>query len=190
MMTAKMVARYAVLAAPFLIGGQMLAQQSGAAKAAAPMAQSGGAAAAPPAPAHPATQEQVREYLALTGIVTGSRRSMESNIEAMQARAMPYYPASFWEDMRSQLLKLDLVAIYTPVLQRYLSQENMAAMLTFYRSPAGKLFLSVQPEMSHDAEMALRSRGAEVAQGVYAKHKAEIDAAKKKYEAEHPGAAK
>ena len=170
--------------------GSAVAQQGGAQKPAggAPGSTSQ-AAGAPAPPAHPATEEQVREYLTLTGIVTGSRKSMESNVDSMQATAAPFIPADFWSDLKSSLQKMDLLAIYTPVLQRYLSQENMAAMLTFYRSPAGKVFLSVQPRIADEAETALRGKGSQVGQTVFARHKDEIEAAKKKYLADHPAAA-
>jgi len=136
-------------------------------------------------PAHPATEDQIREYLSLTQVEKTSHNLIIANVNAMQLTSVPYFPASFWTDMKSEFLKLDITALYVPIFQRYLSEEDMNGILAFYRSPAGHKLLETQPMLTRDAQVALKAKGRELGEAIYAKHKDEIDAAKKKYDAEH-----
>jgi uncharacterized protein len=143
-----------------------------------------------PRPAHPATEAQIREYLSLIHAETLAQTAMASEVSAMQATAAPYIPPSFWDDLRGEFRKIDVVGLYIEIYQRYLSQEEMQTVLDFYHSPAGKKFLDVQPLAVADAQDAFRQKGQEIGAAVYAKHKDEIEAAKQKYEAGAKPAAK
>lgn len=136
-------------------------------------------------PAHPATEDQIREYMALTGVAKTTRDLFDSSVGAMQATSAPWYPADFWDDLRSEFFKLDVVSLYIPFYQRYISQADMQAMIVFYRSPAGKNLLAVDPLIVRDAKVVLSERGKEIGEAVYNRHKDEIEAAKKQYEAQH-----
>ena len=133
-------------------------------------------------PAHPATEAQIREYLSLLHVEKLAQSTLDSSLRAAQATSAPYYPPGFWDDFRHEIKNLDFVSVYVEVYQRYLSQEEMQAILDFYHSSAGKKLLEAQPLMVADAQDALRTKGAEIGAAVYAKHKDEIEAAKKKYE--------
>jgi uncharacterized protein len=136
-------------------------------------------------PAHPATEDQIREYLSLLGVEKVAHEMLNSELRAMQATAAPYYPASFWTDMNDSFQKLDITAVYLSLYQKYVSREEMQASIDFYRSPAGKKMLAMQPMIIRDAQAVLRQRGGEVGAAVYARHKDEIEAAKKSYEQQH-----
>jgi hypothetical protein len=137
-------------------------------------------------PAHPATEDQIREYLSLVGAEKTAHEMMDNAVQAMQATSAPYFPADFWSDMRAEFRKLDVTAANISVYQRYLSQEDMKAAIDFYRSPAGKRLLAAQPLITQDAQAAMRAKGQEIGEAVYARHKDEIEAAKKRFEAGQP----
>ena len=132
-----------------------------------------------------ASEDQIREYLSLTGAVKLSHNEMAAALDAMQTTAVPYLPASYWADMKAEFLKMDVASIFVPVYQRYFSHDDMQAVINFYRSPAGKKVLNLQPMVIRDGEVAMRKRGGEIGQAVYARHQDEIEAGKRKYEAEH-----
>ncbi len=86
--------------------------------------------------------------------------------------------------MKSEFLKLGITAIYVPIYQRYLSEEDMTE---FWRSADRLQGRSCwrAPMLIRDAQVALKSKGHDMGIAIYARHKDEIDAAKKKYDAEH-----
>ena len=137
-------------------------------------------------PAHPATEDQIREYMQLSGALPITRQLMDKMVHAMQLTAAPYYPASMWDDMRAEFAKLDIISAYVPLYQRYFSQEDMQKVLDFYRSPAGKNLLAIQPLLIHDAQGIMRQKGQDIGLAVYNRHKDEIEAAKKLYDNQHP----
>ena len=137
------------------------------------------------APAHPATEAQLREYFALTNAARTSHSMMSAVIRGERAVAPPYLPASFWDDMNAEIDKLDIISINIPIYQEYLSQDDLTAILAFYHSPPGKKLLEQQPLIINTAQMIMRGRGEAIGKAVYLRHKDEIDAAKKAYEAQH-----
>jgi hypothetical protein len=137
-------------------------------------------------PQHPATEAQLREYFALTNFARVSHGAMSNVIRAQRATAPPYLPSSFWDDMNDAVNKLDVVAVNTPIYQEYLSEEDLTAILAFYHSPAGKKLLEEQPVIISAAQVIMRARGEAIGKAVYLRHKEEIDAAKKAFDAEHP----
>ena len=134
-------------------------------------------------PAHPATEDQIREYMSLIRAEKVARETMDQSLKTAQIAAAPYYPASFWDDMRAAVQKVDIVGAYVTVYQRYMSQEQMQAVIDFYRSPAGQTLLRAQPLAIRDAQAIVRQQAGELGRAVELKHQAEIEAAKKKYEA-------
>jgi len=134
-------------------------------------------------PVHPATEDQIREYLSLNGTAKNSRTLMAQMVKAMHATSVPYLPQSFWDDLDAEFQKVDLVAVCVPIYQKYLSQEDMAEIVKFYRTPAGQRILATQTDIQRDASVVLQKAAAEIGEHVYLRHKDEIDAAKKKYDA-------
>jgi hypothetical protein len=147
-------------------------------------------AATPPiaVPDHPATEAQIREYLALTDVSKTTHELLDGMAKAMQSTAVPYLPASYWQDVRGEFAKLDIASLYVPLYQRYFSQEDMQKVIDFYRSPAGKNLMTIQPLLVRDAQSTLGQKGREIGIAIYNRHKDEIDAAKKLYDAQHPPA--
>ena len=141
-----------------------------------------GAAAAAPAPAHPATAEQVREYFQLVHLDKTVHGAMEQMLKASRATAPPYLPDSVWEDMSKTFASYDLLSEMVPIYQRHISREDMDAILAFYRTESGRRLLEAQPAMVAEAQATFPAVGRKLGQEVAARHMAEIEAAKKKYE--------
>lgn len=156
----------------------------------AALAQSDSAATAPKSdtnelapPEHPATEAQIREYYALTHTIEAAHRVMDKMVDGMQATSAPYLPPSMWDDFRSSFAHLDLEAAFVPAYQKYFSEQDMQSVLDFYKSPAGRRLLNAQPFITSVASDVLRKEGQKIGEEVYLRHKAEIDAAKAKYDA-------
>lgn len=138
------------------------------------------------APEHPATPEQIREYLVLIKYVGTAHKLMGQMLNASRATAAPYYSASFWEDMEKAIMEIDLVTPVIPAYQKYFSQEDMAATIAFYKSPAGQRLLEAQPFISSSAADVLRKAGSEAGREVGLKHKDEIETLMKQQKQESP----
>ena len=140
------------------------------------------ASAAAPAPEHPATPDQVREYFKLIRLDQTVHSMMESMLKAAQATAAPYYPDSVWDDMRTTFGNYDLLTDLIPVYQRHISQDDMSSILSFYHTPAGQRLLVAQPVMVAEAQAIFPSVGRKLGEEVAARHMEEIKAAKQKYD--------
>lgn len=172
----------------FLVGGLLAANVACAQQVSSPASTS--AVSQAPAsqigpPAHPATEDQVREYLSLIRADKLAHETLDSSLRAMQTTSAPYYPAAMWADMRAEFQKMDVAAIYVQVYQRYMSQSDMQAVIDFYRSPAGHSLLEAQPLAIRDAQAIVRQKATQTAQAIVAKYKDQIEAAKKQYDS-HP----
>ena len=171
-----------IVAGCFLVAGMASAQHVSS-PATSPAASQAQASEIGP-PAHPATEDQIREFMSLIRADKISHEALDANLRGMQATAAPYFPAAMWEDMRAQFQKLDVMAVYVQVYQRYMSQSDMQAVINFYRSPSGRRLLEAQPLASRDAQAILHQKATEIAQGVLAKYKDQIEAAKKQYDSQ------
>ena len=136
-------------------------------------------------PVHPATVEQIHEYFTLTHAIETSRTVMNQMVSGMQANSAPYLPKAFWDDMRTSVGSIDLQAAFIPAYQKYFSEEEMAAVIVFYKSPAGHHMLQLMPFVESAASEQLRHAGQAVGNEVFQRHKDEIEAAKKQYDASH-----
>jgi hypothetical protein len=136
----------------------------------------------PPTPVHPATVAQVKEYFAVTHSVAIAHRMMRQMADGMQATSAPYLTKAFWDDMRESFDHFDLEAASIPAYQRYISEEDMAQILAFYKTPAGQHILEAQPFITKASQEAVKAAAGQLGQEVYLRHEKEIEAAKAKYE--------
>ncbi len=144
-----------------------------------------------PPPEHPATPEQIKEYLQLTKSVENAHRAFAQMVGNSRSQAPAYFPADFWTDVDQKFNAIDIGSELVPIYQRYFSQEDMAAALAFYKTPAGQRVLNEQPLAAVASSDVLRKDGQRVGQEALARHKDEIDAAQKAAQggAAAPGAA-
>jgi hypothetical protein len=135
-------------------------------------------------PAHPITMDQTRELLDLM-----EYKKMEQNnwsqMIAMNKQAAPFIPQDVWTDVQTGIDGIDYPTMMQPIYAKYLSQEDTAKALEFYRTPAGKRVLQAFPPMLGESVGAAQQKGRQVGRDAIEKHRPEIEAAQKKYQAEH-----
>jgi hypothetical protein len=137
-------------------------------------AQAAPAAATLAPPEHPATEAQIREYLTLTRALDIAHNAMAQSLKAARATSAPYFTTSFWDDMQKAVMDIDLVGPLLPAYQKYFSEEDMAATIAFYKSPAGSRLLAAQPFITSAASDAARKAGEAAGREVGLKHQDEI----------------
>jgi hypothetical protein len=139
---------------------------------------------APTPPAHPITMEQTRELLNLMNYKEMEQNNWSEMI-AMNKRAAPFIPDDVWTDVQTNISGIDYPSLMQPIYAKYLSQEDAAKALVFYGTPAGKRVLQAFAPMLGESVGAAQKKGREVGREAIQKHQAEIEAAQKKYQAEH-----
>src|SRR5215475_6340594 len=70
-----------------------------------------------PAPEHPATPEQIREYFKVVHLDQTTHALIDQMVKASQATGAPYLPASLWDDLRKTFNDYDFLADLVPIYQ-------------------------------------------------------------------------
>ena len=166
-----------------LPGAVAVAQQAGthSPHTSSAKTQAGAAHSSTTPPTHPITLEQTREMFQLMRFSATMQNMLHANLE-QQRQHEPFIPEDVWQDLEASFAKADFVPVFLPVYQKYLSQEDAAKALEFYRTPAGRRTLAVMPAVMQDVAVAAQAKGEEIAQQVFERHRKEIEDAAKKYE--------
>jgi hypothetical protein len=128
--------------------------------------------------------EQTRQLLDLMNYKS-IEQSNWSQMIAMNKQAAPFIPSDVWTDVQTNIDGIDYPTLMQPIYAKYLSQEDAAKALVFYQTPAGKRVLQSMPPMLGESVAAAQQKGRQVGRDAIEKHRPEIEAAQKKYQAEH-----
>jgi hypothetical protein len=128
--------------------------------------------------------DQTRELLNLMNYKNLEQTNWSQMI-ALNKHAAPFIPDDVWTDVQTNINSIDYPALMQPIYAKYLSTEDAAKALEFYSTPAGKRVLQAFPPMLGESVGAAQQKGREVGRDAIDKHRPEIEAAQKKYQAEH-----
>jgi hypothetical protein len=128
--------------------------------------------------------DQTRELLNLMNYKNLEQANWSQMI-ALNKHAAPFIPEDVWTDVQTNINGIDYPALMQPIYAKYLSTEDAAKALEFYSTPAGKRILQAFPPMLGESVGAAQQKGREVGRDAIDKHRPEIEAAQKKYQAEH-----
>jgi len=143
--------------------------------------------------ADPATPDQIREYLRLSGELDSYRARWIAAVDKNRSVGAPYWPEAFWTDLKAEMQKTDLMPMYITLYQHGVSRELMQRVLDAYKwlgaehfagSLEGIEFGQAELSMKTDAEKLKLAKTLEVTRRVYAIYKPEIEAARVRYMAE------
>lgn len=139
---------------------------------------------------NPATAAQVRELLGLTGASRNANLMVGRMIDQMKMQAPAFFPQDFWTDMRQSFQNLNAQGLMVPYFQKYYSQPDIAKAIAFYRSPAGRRLVAVQPVIMQQTQKIVMQRAQEIGHQVLIRHQKEIEALAKQYQQQRgaPGA--
>lgn len=139
---------------------------------------------------NPATAAQVRELLDLTGASRNANLMVGRMIDQMKMQAPAFFPQDFWTDMRQSFQNLNAQGLMVPYFQKYYSQPDIARAIAFYKSPAGRRLVAVQPVIMQQTQKIVMQRAQEIGHQVLMRHQKEIEALAKQYQQQRgaPGA--
>jgi len=169
----------------FLLAGVALAQQApstSSSTTAAPAVSK--APAASPAPANPLTDAQAKEMLEMTGATAMKEQLLQTMMTYFKTN-MPFLPQDVSTDLEQSYQKLDFETPIIAIYKQHISTEDATAIIAFYKTPAGKNMMQAMPELLQQSQMVSMQLGRKTAQEVIQRHRPEIEAAAKQYQAEH-----
>jgi hypothetical protein len=152
-----------------------------ASKPAAPATQQGAAEPAIKPPANPITPAQIKEMQELTGASTTKKRIVANAIQFYRSQFPPYIPQDVIDDLDKSLQNADLESHAAEIYPKYLSTEDAAKVIDFYKSPAGQHLVTAQPYMMTEMQRSAVQIAQQTAKDVIERHKPEIEAAQQKY---------
>ncbi|MEJ1960594.1 MAG: DUF2059 domain-containing protein [Gammaproteobacteria bacterium] len=98
--------------------------------------------------------EQIVELLDLTGVLASASATSEQVTGRLRS-ANPEIPPETWTRYAALVSdRATLVALYTPIYARHLSDEDIAGLLVFYRSPVGSHLREALPKIAAESQVA------------------------------------
>jgi hypothetical protein len=140
-------------------------------------------------PEHPITAEQVHQLMDLTGMSALQRQMFQGLMPAIRQSMPPYIPDDVFNDFQNRILGGDMDSLIVTAYQKHVSTEDAAVMIDFYKTPAGHRATLVMPILMKELQAGGARLGEDTMFQVLQAHHLEIDAAKQKYEQEHPSSA-
>lgn len=117
---------------------------------------------APFAYSEPASQEGVKQLMKITGAANLSVQMINQILPALK-KAYPNTSEQFWTEFASSINPADFENMVIPIYQKYLSQEDIAALINFYSTPAGKKLIQLQPQIMSESVAAGQEWGRKLA---------------------------
>lgn len=144
----------------------------------------------------PATVDQIREYLRLSGDMDSYRARWTAAVDKNRSIGAPYWPESFWTDLKAEMGKTDLMPMFIALYQHGISRDLMQEVLNTYHlvgatlfkfSPAAYRLNVAEQAMADDRNQLTLAKTQEVIEKVYTIYRPQIKEARARYLAEHPG---
>src|SRR5215469_2874263 len=132
-----------------------------AALAQQPSTSTGQKPAAPPAPANepaikppanPITPAQIKEMQQLTGAEETKKRIVANAMQFYRSQFPSYVPQDVIDDLAKSLEGADLESHAAEIYPKYISTEDAAKIIAFYKSPAGQRMIAAQPYMASELQ--------------------------------------
>ncbi len=99
--------------------------------------------------AEAAKEADTRKLMALNGTDKIAESFGKQMVDRMKT-ALPRVPQSFWDDFMKKVKPEEIDKGVAAVYDKYLTEDDIKALLDFYATPAGKKSLAVMPKIQTD----------------------------------------
>ncbi len=107
-------------------------------------------------------QASVVDLLEVMGVFEKARAQTHAMVEQLR-RDNPKVPEAFWANFSARVADREtLISLYAPVYLRHLSQEDVCALVRFYRTRIGAHYLHAGPEMQKATRDAAQARASTI----------------------------
>jgi hypothetical protein len=158
-------------------------------------AQTAGPSGSREAPATASTPEQFSEYLKLSGIGEIWRARWVTSVDSIRSKGKPYWPESFWADIKDSMKNVDLGPVTWGVYKSSISFEMMRSVNSALRTesvtelaqtPLGQKFCALWQAKDQEGQNAMFALTESTLERVYERDEPAIKAARAKYIVDHP----
>jgi len=97
---------------------------------------------------------KIRELITLMGTPKVAIEMMKSEVASLK-KLMPFPPAAqddFEKEFLAAINTRELVNLIVPIYDRHFSEQDVDAMLAFYRSPVGQHFIKALPQVTAESQ--------------------------------------
>jgi len=119
--------------------------------------------------AEPASPESIKALMQSTGSGEMGMQMMNQMLPALK-QMIPSAPESFWTDVMSEVDANDIEDMVIPVYQKYLTEEDIQAVNSFYQTEAGQKLIRVQPTIMQESMAIGQQWGQNLAKQVLLKY--------------------
>lgn len=113
----------------------------------------------------PATVATARELLEMSGGGKLGARVIEQIISSFKQK-LPAVPDSIWDGLGKEMNGDELVTLALPVYTRHFTVQEMKAIMTFYKTPAGAKLVESMPDITQEMSRIGQEWGKNVGQKV------------------------
>ena len=117
-------------------------------------------------PVDPEKAKDIRRFLDLSGSGKAGEQAVGQMLQQFKT-AMPKVPAEFWDEFAKETSTESIVESLVPVYDKYLSSEDLKAIIAFYESPAGKKLVASQPQIAQDSRVVGQKWGSDLAKKIH-----------------------
>lgn len=109
--------------------------------------------------------EQIEELLELTGAGDLGVQVMHGMIEPMK-QALPEVPAEWWDGFMAKVDPDEINRLVIPIYEKIFTDREIAAMLTFYRTPEGQSIIGKMPSVMQESMVVGQEWGEKLAEEI------------------------
>lgn len=111
-----------------------------------------------------AKEKKVRALLE----VTGASKLGQQVMDAMTAQfaQIPELPEGFIQEFKRLARPADLIDLIVPIYTKHLAEEDLDALIAFYKTPTGQRFIAKQPVITQESMEAGQRWGESLARRV------------------------
>lgn len=106
-------------------------------------------------------EKNIRQLLKLTGSGNLGRQTLEQLLGPMR-EALPQVPEEFWQDFMVKAKPERMVDLVVPIYMEHFTDEEIDAMLVFYKSEAGQSVIRKLPIVTQESILAGQQWGQEI----------------------------
>ena len=115
--------------------------------------------------AEKAKSESIKLLMQQTGAKDMASQMMQQMLPSLK-RFAPDAPEAFWEKAMHKMDMDKMVALIIPIYQKYLTEEDIQAVIQFYNTPTGKKFIKVSPNIMQESMIAGQQWGQSIAKDI------------------------
>lgn len=120
--------------------------------------------------AEPATEKSIRELMEVSGAGNMGIQIINGMMAPLK-KAVPKAQDTFWDEFMKEVNADELINITVPIYQKHYSEEDIQAILAFYKSPVGRRMVSSMPVVMQEAMQAGQQWGRKIGERALEKAK-------------------